>query len=176
MMALAKDFLKETEYTKYLQESIDIAAIGTVADCMSLTGENRIIVQEGLKQLKNSRSKGIRKLIEHKIEEDLDADIFGFTIGPRLNAAGRMDTPYKALHLLLNQEDSVMDTLLDIEMLNDKRRTSTTHFLEKALEGVNPKDNILFYSDEQIEHGIIGIVAGRLTENFYKPAIVLTSS
>jgi single-stranded-DNA-specific exonuclease len=80
MMALARDFFDEKNYKKYLYESIDIAAIGTVADCMSLTGENRIIVQEGLKQIKNTRSRGIRKLIEHKIEEDLDADIFGFLI------------------------------------------------------------------------------------------------
>lgn len=175
MMALAREYFDEKEYKKYLQESIDIAAIWTVADCMSLTWENRIIVQEWLKQLKNSRSKGIRSMIEHKLEEDLDADIFGFTIWPRLNAAGRMDTPYKALTLLLNQDDTVMDTLLEIEALNDKRRKVTHMFFEKAMEVVNPQNNILFFHDAEIEHGIIGIVAGKLTENFYKPSIVLTS-
>ena len=76
MMAVAKEYMDEKQYQKYLQESIDIAAIGTVADCMILRGENRIIVKEGLKQLKKSRSKGIRALIEDKIHEDLDADIF----------------------------------------------------------------------------------------------------
>ena len=174
MMALAREYFPEKESKKYILESIDIAAIGTVADCMSLTWENRIIVQEGLKQLKNSRSKWIRKLIEHKIEEDLDADIFGFLIGPRLNAAGRMDTPYKALHLILDQEESVMETLMDIEMLNDKRRKMTHLFFNDALEKVNPQDNILIYTNTEIEHGIIWIVAGRLTEQYYKPAIVLT--
>ena len=76
-----KDVIKiynefEDEYKKYLEESIDIAAIGTVADCMPLIGENRIIVTAGLKQLKKSRSSGIRKLVEEKIHEDLDADVF----------------------------------------------------------------------------------------------------
>lgn len=173
MMALARDFFSEEEYKNYLRESIDIAAIGTVADCMSLTGENRIIVQEWLKQIKYSRSKGIRMLIEEKMYEDLDADLFGFMIGPRLNAAGRMDTPYKAVNLLLNQEDSVIETLEEIERLNDKRRKLTHMFFEEALENINTSDNLIFYHSPKIEHGIIGIVAGRLTEKYYKPSIVL---
>lgn len=173
MMALAREYFSEKEYKEYLQESIDIAAIGTVADCMSLTGENRIIVQEWLKQLSNSRSRGIRTMIEDKISTDLDADIFGFMIGPRLNAAGRMDTPYKAVNLLLNQEESVLETLQDIEQLNDKRRKLTHKFVDEALESIDTSHNIIFYHSPEIEHGIIGIVAGRLTEQFYKPSIVL---
>lgn len=173
MMALAREFLPENEYASYLRESIDIAAIGTVADCMSLTWENRIIVQEWLKQLKYSRSRGIRMLIEEKIHEDLDADIFGFMIGPRLNAAGRMDTPYKAVNLILNQEDSVSETIDEIEKLNDKRRKLTHMFVDDALEKIDTTDNLIFYHSPDIEHGIIGIVAGRLTEKYYKPSIVL---
>lgn len=75
-MALAREYMPETQYIKYLKESIDIVAIGTVADCMQLVGENRIIVTQGLRQIKYSRSKGIRKMIEEKIHDDLDADIF----------------------------------------------------------------------------------------------------
>lgn len=173
MMALSRIYLPEKEYKDYLRESIDIAAIGTVADCMSLTGENRVIVQEWLKQLKNSRSRWLRHMIEDKIASDLDADIFWFLIGPRLNAAGRMDTPYKAVNLLLNQEDSVMETLQDIEQLNDKRRKLTHTFIDEALEVIDTSNNIILYHSPRIEHGIIWIVAGRLTEQFYKPSIVL---
>jgi len=173
MMAIAQEYMNEKEYKKYLQESIDIAAIGTVADCMVLTGENRIIVREGLKQLKNSRSRGIRKLIEDKIDEDLDADVFGFVIGPRLNAAGRMDTPYKAVNLILNNGHSLDETLREIEELNTKRKALTTEFFAKAEEDVNAENNILLYHSPEIEHGIIGIVAGRLTEKYHKPSIVL---
>lgn len=173
MMALARDFLKEDEYKKYLTESIDIAAIWTVADCMSLTWENRIIVSEWLKQLKKSRSKWIRSLIEDKIHEDLDWDIFWFTIWPRLNAAWRMDSPYKAVNLILNNWDSLDKTLREIENLNEKRKFITKEFVADALEKVNSKDNLLFYISKDIEHWIIWIVAWRLTEQFYKPSIVL---
>lgn len=173
MSALAWEFFTAEEAKAYMQESIDICAIGTVADCMSLTGENRIIVIEGLKQIRNSRSNGIRALIEDRINSDLDADIFGFQIGPRLNAAGRMDTPYKAVNLILNNGDSLPRTLHEIENLNEKRKYLTRQFVEEALQKVNPKDNMLFYYSPAIEHGIIGIVAGRLTEQFYKPSIVL---
>jgi len=173
IMALAKEFLNEKECKKYIQESIDIAAIGTVADCMILTGENRVIVQEGLKQIKNSRSRGIKKMIEDKIHEDLDTDIFSFLIGPKLNAAGRMANPYKAVNLILNQEESVYTTLEELEKLNEKRRKLSYKFFDEALTQINIEDNILLYHSKEIEHGIVGIVAGKLTERFYKPSIVL---
>lgn len=173
MKSLAKDFFPPKEYEKYLRETIDIAAIGTVADCMPLVDENRIIVVEGLKQIKNSRSKWIRKLIEGKIHQDLDADVFWFLIGPRLNAAGRLDTPYKAVNLILNNSESIDEVIMDIENINNKRKELTKTFYQDALETIDVSHNVIFYHSEYIEHGIIWIVAGRLTENFYKPSIVL---
>lgn len=173
MMALAREYFWDEDYKNYIRESIDIAAIWTVADCMSLTWENRIIVKEWLRQLKNSRSKWIRSIISEKINTDLDADIFGFLIGPRLNAAGRMDTPYKALNLILNNSDSLQETIDEIEYLNERRKILTKEFVAEALDFVNPENNIIFFESSEIEHGIIWIVAGRLTENFYKPSIVL---
>ncbi|NDK07759.1 single-stranded-DNA-specific exonuclease RecJ [Candidatus Gracilibacteria bacterium] len=173
MSALAEEFLDKKEIKKYIEETIDITAIGTVADCMLLVGENRIIVEAGLKQIKKSRSRGIRKLIEQKIHDDLDSDIFSYLIGPKLNAAGRMDTPYKAINLILNNSDSVEETIQEIELLNDNRKQLTFDFFEKALENINSEDNIIFYDSKDITHGIIGIVAGKLTEKFYRPSIVL---
>ncbi|MDP2090583.1 MAG: single-stranded-DNA-specific exonuclease RecJ [Candidatus Gracilibacteria bacterium] len=173
MSALAYEYFPEKEAKEYILESIDIAAIGTVADCMRLTGENRIIVQEGLKQIKKSRSKGIKKLIEDKLNEDLDADVFGFTIGPRLNAAGRMDSPYKAVNLILNNGDSLNKTIAEIEQLNEQRKYLTKEFVNDALNKINRNDNLIFYVSPAIEHGIIGIVAGRITEQFYRPCICL---
>ncbi len=112
-------------------------------------------------------------MIEEKIHDDLDADIFGFLIGPRLNAAGRMDTPYKAVNLILNNGKTVEDTLFEIEELNTLRKTKTLEHTLAALQIVNPNDNLIIYHSEHIEHGIIGIVAGRLTEKYFKPSIVL---
>jgi len=173
MSALAKEYFSEEECKQYLIESIDIAAIWTVADCMSLVWENRIIVLEGLKQLKKSRSKWIRKLIEDKIHEDLDADVFGFTIWPRLNAAWRMDSPYKAVNLILNNGDTLNATFMEIEKLNDKRKILTKSFVEEALTKINRQDNLLFYVSKDIVHWIIWIIAWRLSEQFHKPSIVL---
>ncbi|MDD2871115.1 MAG: single-stranded-DNA-specific exonuclease RecJ [Candidatus Gracilibacteria bacterium] len=173
MSALAFEYFPEREAKEYIKESIDIAAIGTVADCMRLTGENRIIVTEGLKQIKNSRSKGIKKLIEDKLHEDLDADVFGFTIGPRLNAAGRMDSPYKAVNLILNNGDTLNKTIAEIEQLNEQRKYLTKEFVNDAMNKINRNDNLIFYVSPAIEHGIIGIVAGRITEQFNRPCICL---
>ena len=173
MMALAIEYFTQNEYNNYLKESIDIAAIWTVADCMSLTWENRIIVSEGLKQLKKSRSRWIRSLIEHKIHEDLDSDVFGFVIWPKLNAAWRMDSPYKAVNLILNNWETLEQTIREIEELNEKRKYVTRQFFDDALERIDNKNNLLFYISKDIEHGIIWIVAWRLTEQFYKPSIVL---
>lgn len=173
MQALAPEFLSLDDAKQYIRESIDIAAVGTVADCMLLTGENRIIVKEGLKQIKNSRSRWLRKIIEDKLNDDLDGDIFGFQIGPRINAAGRMDTAYKAVNLILNNSDSVLQTLSQIEQLNEQRKYLTKEFTNDAFNKVNRQDNLLFYISPAIEHGIIGIVAWRITEQYYKPSIVL---
>jgi len=173
MCAVASRIFDEDQYDAYIQDTIDICAIGTVADCMTLTGENRIIVVEGLKQLRNSRSNGIRAIIEDRINTDLDADVFGFVIWPRLNAAGRMDSPYKAVNLILNNGESLVQTLHEIELLNEQRKFKTKQFMEEALTKINPRDNLLFYYSPVIDHGIIGIVAGRLTEQYYRPSIVL---
>jgi len=173
MQALAKEFLDKKDYEKYLLESIDIAAIWTVADCMELTWENRTIVELWLKQIRNSRSRGIKRLLEEDLEGELDADVFGFTIGPRLNAAGRMDCPTKAVNLILNQADSVEKTLREIEELNEKRKFLTKQFIEDSEIKINKEDNLIFYISKDIPHWIMGIVAWRITEKYHKPCIVL---
>ncbi len=173
MQALAYEYMSKEEARAYIIESIDIAAIWTVADCMRLTGENRIIVMEWLKQIKKTRSLGLRKLLEDKLNDDLDWDLFWFLIGPRINAAGRMDSAYKAVNLILNNTDSVYQTLSEIEKLNEERKYLTKEFSSDAMNKVSKTDNLLFYISPAIEHWIIWIVAGRVTEQFYKPCICL---
>jgi single-stranded-DNA-specific exonuclease len=84
-----------------------------------------------------------------------------------------MDTPYKAVNLILNNWNTLSDTLREIESLNELRKSQTSEFVDYALEDVNPENNIIMYSSSDISHGIIGIVAGRLTEKYFKPSIVL---
>ncbi len=137
---------------------------------MPLTGENRTIVSLGLARIKKSRSSGLRKLAEGKEEV---ADLIGFHIGPRINAAGRMDTPYTALKLLLASDDRVDDLLAEIENLNALRKSSTEYFLNHAMQVTDSSEGIAFYESDEIEHGIIGLIAGRLCEAFAKPSIAL---
>ena len=171
--ALAREYFDNHKYNNYLKETIDIVAIWTVADCMELTWENRIIVREWLKQIKNSRSKWLRRLIEDKINDDLDADVFSFSIAPKLNAAWRVDTPYKALNLILNTWESLNKTIREIEKLNEERKYLTKEFCNDAMNKVNRDNNIIFYISPAIHHWIVGIVAWRITEQLYKPSIVL---
>ena len=100
MQALSLEYFPPKIARDYWIDSVDICAIWTVADCMSIIWENRILVREWLKQLKKSRSKWVRRIIEDQMEQEIDADIFWFTLWPRLNAAWRMDTPYLAVNLL----------------------------------------------------------------------------
>ena len=171
LQKLSKD---EQANNAILMKYIDFASLGTVADCMPLIGENRTITALGLKQMKKSESSALRKYIENLDKEtDGDADVIGFQIGPRINAAGRMDTPLKALHWLLATEDRVDDWLLEVENLNTKRQEEVKKYTEDALMNVDASLPILFYTHDHIEHGLIGLVAGRLTEAYGKPAIVL---
>lgn len=173
MIALAKYFLDKNEAKKYIKDSIDIRAIWTVADCMSLTWENRIIVTEWLKQIKNSRSKWLRKVLQQKSDWDFDADLFSHLIWPMLNAAWRIDTPYKAINLILNNSKKVDEILKEIENLNSKRKELTAYFEKEALLNIDLKQNILFYESKDIHHWIIWIIAWRISSTFNKPTIIL---
>jgi single-stranded-DNA-specific exonuclease len=156
-----------------LMRYIDFASLWTVADCMPLTWENRVIATLGLRQMKNSDSAWLRKFLESKDEAEWNADIIGFQIWPRINASGRMDTPLTALRWLLASEERCDEFLEEIECLNTKRQEIVKDFSEKALESADLKKWILFYRDNEIGHGLIGLVAGKLTEAYNRPAITL---
>lgn len=158
------------EYREVVTSFIDFASLGTVADMMPLVDENRMIVQLGLRQMPHSRSPGLRRLISGK--SLANADIIGFHIGPRINAAGRMASAETALKTLICSEIQTEGLLSEIEALNEERKGSTQHFLELALDTVDPTKVPIFFESNEIHHGIMGLVAGRLSEHFGKPAIV----
>ncbi len=173
IQALWEKFLKHDDYLKYIEETIDIRAIWTVADCMPIIDENRIITKCWLEQIKKSRSLWIRKMIENKINEDLDADLFWFLIWPRLNATWRLDTPYLWVNIILNNSDKIDEILLQVEEINNRRKILTESFYNIALEKININDNVIFFDNYEIDHWIIWIIAWKLTEKYYKPSIVL---
>lgn len=156
----------EWKVEEILTKYIDIASLGTVADCMPLIDENRIITTLGLKQMKNSSSAGLKKYVAEIKNLEWNADIIGFQIWPRINASGRMDTPITALRWLLSGEDRCDEFLEELEKLNSERKNIVVDFVEKAIENINLENPILYFFDQNLEHGIIGLVAGRLTEKF----------
>lgn len=156
-------------YTEMIRSFIDFAALGTVADMMPLIGENRTIVRLGLEQMPKSRSPGLRVMISGKTTNS--ADVIGFHIGPRINAAGRIASAELALRSLVCGESQIEPLLEELEELNQQRREGTEHFVRIALETVDPSKSVIIFESAELHHGIMGLVAGKLAERFGKPAI-----
>lgn len=171
MTAVASRVFDAKKAREISQSYLDHACLGTIADCVPLIGENRTIAALGLRQLKNSKSHGIRRLIDGKSTES--ADVVGFHIGPRINAAGRMDSPYKALAMLLNADERLDETMAEIESFNEQRKLTTQAFAMHAVESVDSSHPVTLYLSDEIEHGVMGLVASRLVEAFGKPAIAM---
>ena len=159
---------------------LDLVAIGTVADCHSLMGENRILVKYGLKVLTKTKWIGLRVLVASAAldfaQKLPDTYTLGFTIAPRLNAAGRLEHADIALNLLLESDlTKATEQSLALELINQRRQQLTQTVLSEAKEKVLViKDRkVLALVGEGWPKGVMGLVAGRLAEEYYKPVIVL---
>ncbi|MFC0473630.1 single-stranded-DNA-specific exonuclease RecJ [Halalkalibacter kiskunsagensis] len=163
-------------------EWLDIAVIGTVADLVPLVDENRLLVMEGLHVLQATEKPGLIALkkkcgIESQV---IQADHVGFGIGPRINAAGRLDSADPAVDLLLSETQEEAEQLAsEIDHLNKERQAIVSEITEAAVAVVEehypPSDNsVLIVAGEGWNPGVIGIVASRLVERYYRPTIVLS--
>lgn len=124
--------------------------------------------------MNTSHTHALRKYLEETDQDATDnADIVGFQIGPRINASGRMDTPLTALRWLLAPEDRSTEFFTHIDALNSERKTVVAEWQQSAMESVDTSKPILIYTHASLEHGIIGLIAGKLTESYHRPAIVL---
>lgn len=160
---------------------LEYAAIATVADIMELTGENRIIVKEGLKLISNSGSAGIRAI---KTVNGLDGRIIGtyhigFVIGPCFNAAGRIETAKTAFDLLMCEDgDEAVNLAYRLKELNDERKSMTEDAAEQGLAiASSPEyatDKVIVMILKDCHESIAGIVAGRIKDRLCKPVIVFT--
>ncbi len=157
------------------------AAIATVGDVMDLTGENRILVKEGLAALARTDSPGLQELIlQNDLEPDqVDAWHIGFVIGPCLNASGRLDTAERALRLLLAEDRAEAARLAgDLISLNASRKAMTEKGVEEAVSLVDgsalKRDRVLVVYLPDCHESIAGIIAGRLKEHYHRPTFVLT--
>ncbi|MEZ7569929.1 single-stranded-DNA-specific exonuclease RecJ [Streptococcus anginosus] len=157
-------------------ELLDLVAIGTIADMVSLTDENRILVKYGLSVLKNTQRIGLQELfkIAGIQENEVDEETVGFQIAPRLNALGRLDDPNPAIELLTGfDEEEARDIALMINQKNEERKEIVQKIYDEAKTMVDPDNPVQVLASEGWNPGVLGIVAGRLLEELHQPVIVL---
>lgn len=161
-----------------LVELLDLVALGTVADLAPLVGENRYLVRRGLRQMRETRRQGLASLAavaEIALARTNATDI-GFRLGPRLNAAGRLDEALAAYELLTTRDVFRAGQLaqqLDVQNRERQRITREMQIQAEAIAlGDDPHAYLLFAAHEDFNPGVVGLAASRLTETYYRPAIV----
>lgn len=162
-----------------MKRNLELAAIGTVADISPLVGPNRSLVKFGLKALKKTKRLGLLSLFQFAgIErEKISTYEIGFIIGPRINASGRMDDPMGALRLICTRDKRrANDLAQDIDQKNRERQKlmgQTTLHARNLWLTEDGKSALIFVYHQSYEHGVVGLVANKLKEEFYRPAVVL---
>jgi single-stranded-DNA-specific exonuclease len=162
---------------------LDLVALGTVCDIVPLLDENRNNVYWGIEVLKKMRRPGLRALIAvAKIDLDsLSSRTIGFTLGPRLNAAGRLETVKQALELLTTTNSvRALELAQRLDKLNLERRTTQEKIFVEACEKIESeslhKDGVIVVSGEGWNEGVVGIVASKIMEKYHKPTFVISSN
>jgi single-stranded-DNA-specific exonuclease len=158
------------------RDLLDLVALGTVADLAPLLGENRQLVIEGLKILNERRRPGLRALADVAGLErsDITSESISFALAPRINAAGRLSHAYDAARLLaVNNSIMAKEFAEELNQLNRSRQQLTRQLCAKAEEMIDPQQPLLFAVDQGFKSGVVGLVASRLADQFYRPAIVV---
>ncbi len=169
------------DFYGFIDEIIDIAALGTVADVAPIADENRIITKFGLEKLNETNNMGLKALIEVAGVEGktLNTGHIGFTLAPRINAAGRIGTPQLGVELLTTDDPMAASRIAsELNDLNEKRQNIEKSILEEAQlyieKNIDPnKTRVIVVKGYNWHTGIIGIVASRIAEKYYRPTIIL---
>jgi single-stranded-DNA-specific exonuclease len=158
-------------------KGLDLVALSTITDIMELKSVNRIVVKYGLQQMKERKRIGLKYLIE-KAEVDmnqLDTYHLGFIIGPRINATGRIDSAIDAVKLLVSKNSKTcMQLASKLDYLNYERQKMTGESISQAKERIDTDEKLLCILGDNWHEGIVGLVAGKLNEEFNRPTVVAT--
>ncbi len=163
-----------------LRQYLDLFALGTIADVAPLTGENHILTRHGLEELTTTQKPGLIALKSVAgLNGAVDSQSIGFGLGPRLNAAGRLGKADSGLHLLLSQDLSQATDLANgLETVN-RERQDVQKWTQKEAEYLISKevdiqnDRVIVLASENFHRGVVGIVASRIVEKFYRPAVLI---
>lgn len=178
LLALYKKLDKKNEIYKYL----DIVAIGTIADIVPLKGENRLLVKRGLELLKSSKWQGLnmlmKRLFENPIDKKFDTYDVGFIIAPIFNAAGRLEDAKMAVELFVSNCHITCDKLIyELINKNSERKEIQEEILKKAIDKIEneklDEDSVIVVAEKKFHHGVIGIVASKILDRYYKPTIIM---
>ena len=174
IQALSKKMdLPEKEYLKYL----DIVCIGTISDIVPLVDENRVITKLGLKLVEQTKNVGLQELLKICAYSKVDSNTISFGIAPRINACGRLADAKTALELFLTEdEEKAIAIATQLNVYNQQRQEMEKNIYDEAVEKLEEeknKKNILVLAKEGWHHGVIGIVASKITEKYFKPSILI---
>lgn len=167
--------LDEKEYLKYL----DIVAIGTISDIVPLVDENRVIAKLGLMLVKVTKNIGLKELIKEIGYKEINSFMVSFGIAPRINACGRMGKQEQALKLFLTEsKEEAKNITKSLNEYNLQRQEKEKYIFEQAVKILETKNieelNSIVLAGENWHHGVIGIVASRITEKYFKPTILIS--
>ena len=168
------------DYTMALEQFGDLAAIATVADIVELTGENRFIVSYGMELINNSDRPAVIALKELAgiAEKPCDTQSIGFGIAPRINASGRFGSPRQAVELILCEDiDEARKLAADLDRLNTERKNTENSIISDIFSMISAdpsltRGRVIFLCGKGWHHGVIGIVASRIMEEFGKPCFI----
>ena len=180
--------MEDGDYESVLEQFGDLAAIGTIADIVSLTGENRFIVENGLLMIRNTERCGLIELMriaglmnENGECRPISSESVAFAIAPRLNASGRFGSPVQAFDLLMcDDPDEAVEMAEKLNSLNEERKQAEEKITSSIFEQINERpellsQRVLVFCGENWHHGVIGIVASKLLEKYGKPCFVITT-
>jgi single-stranded-DNA-specific exonuclease len=176
--AVCPRFLSSKEAEKFLKWNLDLVAIGTVADCATVMGENRILIKYGLIVIEKTRRPGLQQVLKQCLGKNstCNTTLIGFRIAPRINAAGRLSHPDSSLKLLLTTDVIEAELLArELQALNTKRQEKTLHAVYQAKEQLQEEighAKILIAKSKDWHPGIVGLIAGKLTEEYHRPSII----
>ncbi|MFH1012140.1 MAG: single-stranded-DNA-specific exonuclease RecJ, partial [Candidatus Peregrinibacteria bacterium] len=174
VMALSRDFMKEQERKEYLMKQLSIVTLGVIGDCMPLSGENRVLVKYGLKSLQAGHNPGMSALVESVgvAPSKITSFTIGFQVGPRLNAAGRLDKADHAFELILGN----LEKAEVLNQLNLMRRTLVKDYLDEVMAELDAREslpNLIALHNPEWKAGLLGLIASKIAETYHRPTIVM---
>jgi single-stranded-DNA-specific exonuclease len=179
---LAHGLIGDVEVSPFLQSQLDLVALGTVVDIATLTGENRVLTKLGLAELNKRERPGIRALCDvanYSPDKPIVGHTLSYVLGPRLNAAGRMDAAEKVVRLLtVDSYEEALPIAEELDTHNRERRDAENRIRKQAIAKIKKDVDLdkvkgLVIAHKGWHQGVIGIVASRILEQYYRPVFLL---